>query len=301
MVKPENEGKNVIMNTLLIAGGSAAANFFAELLCYPLDTVNTWIKTSYSQTTIRSLIQKNVQTEGLSVFYRGVNTQAFVSLVPSFIYFSAYEMLNRVARKFCDRMNWEKQVRYIPTVTSGLSECFSLLLMVPMDALKTRLQLNSPEYRYASISKGLKEMIKREGYVRLFKASPLYIFHAIIFNITLFQSYELFRIRMMEVEKKTNEQLTLLDCVQNTICATAIAMAFTNPLDLVITRYQVVDSSVGKLSLKKIVKEIVKKDGWTGLNRGVVFRTLHGCLEACILLPVYEELRKKYGEDFAHN
>ena len=300
---PPSEKKsehNVLVRNIIVAAGSSFANYIADIVVYPLDTINTWIKTSSRKDKIIRLTKKHIRKDGAGVLFRGINTQIYTGFFPSFVYFFCYEMSNRLCSKFLRYMHMEKYSVFIPTVTATLSECTSLLIMVPMDALKTRLQLNSPLYQYPSIFAGLKEIVSKEGYLRLFKASPLFIFHALVFNTILFQSYELFRIRQMKQTGKKNEDLTFKDSLWNTLYATVIAMSRTNPLDLIITRYQVIDSSMGKLSFRKVVKDVYKTDGWRGLNRGVWFRTFYGCLEASLYLPVYEELRKRYGFDFSN-
>lgn len=296
----DNEKKqSYFVRNCIIAFGSASMNMIAETLCYPFDTMNTWIKVTSRKQKILKLIRKNIKTDGFWALYRGVNTQFYVSMLPSFIYFFLYETLNRIGGNFLKYMGKDHYAMFLPTLTAGISESCSLMIMVPMDALKTRLQMNSPEYRYTSIMNGLTEIIRKEGYIRLFKASPIYICHAIVFNVILFQSYELFRIRTMKAKGISNDQLTFVDSLKNTALATMIAMAVTNPLDLILTRYQVIDSSRGALSLHKVVRDVIRNDGFLGLNRGVWFRTFYGCIEACMLLPFYEELRKKYGHDFA--
>lgn len=293
------KNSSIFVNNLKIAFGSALANFAADTLCYPMDTINTWIKTSSRHDNTMAICREHIKKDGVSVLFKGVNTQFYVAFIPGFIYYFFYEMTNRVGRNCLEYFNKSHFTPFIPTISAGISEMASLLILVPMDALKTRMQLNIPEYNYPSLMHGIRDIIKKEGYLRLFQASPLYIFHALIFNMILFQVYELSRINMMKRENKKNNELTLLNSLENTLIATVIATMITNPLDLVITRYQCIDSSQVKLSAFDVVRDVYKRDGIRGINRGVYFRTLYQCMESCIYLPVYEELRKRYGYDFA--
>lgn len=300
MSQENNKKKdNYLFNTLIIATGAATATFLADTFCYPMDTINTWIKTSSRHESSLKIIKEHVRTDGWKVFFYGVNTQFYVAFVPGMIYYTCYELSNRLGKRALEYFNKSSYSMFIPTITASLSECASLAIMVPMDALKTRMQLNTPEYNYPNVLAGLKDIINKEGYFRLFKASPLYIIHAIVFNTVLFQAYELSRISMMKRSGLKNSDLTLMDSLKNTLMATVAATFITNPLDLVITRYQVMDSSAANLSWKAIVRQVIKADGYQGLNRGVFFRTFYQCIEACVYLPVYEELRKHYGTDFA--
>lgn len=290
---------NLLLSNLIVSSGSALANFFSDSLCYPLDTINTWIKTSSRKDSIPSLVRSHISKDGFKVLFRGINTQFYGVFFPSFLYFSCYEITNRLSRKLLERTNMEHYSKFIPTLTASVSEALSLLLIVPIDAVKTRYQLNTEGYRYSSVVHGVSDIIKKEGFLRLFLASPMYMVNLMVWNTLLFQTYEILRINQMHREKKEGKDLTLIDSLQHTLVATAFATFVTNPLDLILTRYQVVDSSKGELSFKKIVRDVYKTDGWRGLNRGVWFKVAYRCIDTCIYLPIYEELRKRYGEDFA--
>lgn len=296
----EKKERGGLRNTLLIAMGTATANYFSDTLCYPFDTMNTWIKTTYRSTSIIQLIRAKVAQEGLGVLVRGINTQFYGVFTPSLLYFSCYEFSNQLSRDALEFLKLQKYSPFIPTFTATFSEIASLLILVPMDAVKTRYQLNSSTFQYTSTIHALRDIVQKEGPLRLFKASPLFFIHMIVYNTVLFQSYELFRINQMKKEKKTNEQLTAVDSLRNTIMATIIAASVTNPFDLVLTRYQVVDSSTNRLSMAGILREVYRHDGIRGLNRGVFFKTFYRCIDSCIYLPIYEELRKRYGIDFSH-
>ena len=93
--------------------------------------------------------------------------------------------------------------------------------------------------------------------------------------------------------------MTILDSVQNSLIATMAATTCTNFIDVAITRYQVVDSSKGRLSFRQVVRDVVRTDGLRGLNRGIGIKLMYRGLDTCIYLPVYEEFRKKFGYDFS--
>lgn len=293
------EGHSIFWKNTAVATGSALANLFSETLVYPFDTINTWIKLSKRGEPMWGVVKSHLGKSGFSSLYKGMNTQLLVAFVPSFLYFLCYEVTNRWARIALDHFSLHSLSTFIPTLTATVSELFSLTVLVPMDAIKTRYQMNSEAFKYNSLSHAFKDIIEKEGLLRLFQASPLYLVNSVVFNTLLFQFYEYFRIQQMKKEHKENTQLTLLDSLRHSLFATMIATSITNPLDLIITRYQCIDSSVGQLSLKNMVKEIVRTEGWLALNRGMTFKTFYWCIDACIYLPIYEQLRKNFGTDFA--
>lgn len=289
------------INNLKVAFGGAFGGLVSEIICYPLDTINTWVKTWPGNDSIPQIIRHNVKTDGYKVFFKGMNTLFYVTFAPSFLYFLSYEMTNRQARVALEYFNLQRFSSYTPIVTATLSEFAALLILVPMDALKKRYQVNSEVFQYKSIRHGLTDMIQKEGYFRLFKASPLYLAYNVLFNICLFQTYETLRIQQMKREKKENKDLRFRDSVINTLQATLLATILTNPLDVIITKYQVIDSSVSKLSAKQVFLDTYRRDGIKGLNRGVVIKCVYRAFDTCLYLPIYEEFRKRYGYDFARS
>ena len=139
------------------------------------------------------------------VLYRGVNTQFYVTFLPTFVYFFLYEYGNRFFRKLLERNNLQKYSAVTPMVTATASELATLLIVVPMDTLKKRYQVNQGQYQYKSMAHGLVSISKKEGILRLFMASPVYLFYATLYNTILFQIYEGLRIKQMHLQNKTND------------------------------------------------------------------------------------------------
>ena len=290
-----------LFSDLIVASGSGFANFASNTLCYPLDTINTWVKGSSLSRRIPHVIKDHLKSEGIQILYRGIGTQFTGVFIPSFIYFLSYEISNRLAKGFLDKRGWQAYSLYIPTFTATLSEVVALLVYVPVDTIKTRMQMNLPTQRYGSLRSGLMEVVRREGLIRLYTASPMYFLSAILLNTVLFQTYELQRISQMQRQNKSNGDLGVLDSVYHTLIASVVATLVTNPLDLIITRYQLIDGQSPALSMRKVTSDVIRKDGLIGLNRGLGIKTLYCATDACIYLPIYEVLRKSYGQDFAAN
>lgn len=281
--------------TLIVATGSSLANYTAAMLCYPLDTINTWIKLSDRGACVKTIIRNHIRKDGYRVLFKGGGTTFLQTFVPAFSYFFLYESLNRYGKKLLDRFEMQKYSMFLPGVTAGISEASSLLISVPIDTVRTRMQMNSPDYQYKSLFQGLSQVIRKEGYIRPFKASPLYLFNNIVQSMIFFQTYEYLRVK----SKQQKKEATVISSLWNTAVATAVTCLITNPLDLLIIRYQSIDSSLVKLSVKKIAQDLYRKDGLPGLNRGLSFGMIYGIINACAYIPIYEELRKRYGFDFS--
>ena len=304
-----NERKTSIGTQILIAVGSATGAFIGDTLTYPFDTMNTWIKLHTGSQSKLRLVRENIIHNGPRALFGGLSTQPYCIYLPKIIYFTSYDYSNKFMRHVLDYFNTPSLIPFIPSLTATFSEALGLTVMVPMDGLRTRMQ--SGDYKYKSVLSGLQETIKNEGLLRLYQASPLYFTYFLIFNTLLFQTYEIFRIREKnelkrkylqnheELDLEAEHQFNLLSTVKHAVMATTLAAAATNPIDLVITRYQVVDKSEQKLSIFEVVRSTVRKEGVRTLNRGILLKICYTNLATIITLPIYEYLRQTYGYDFS--
>lgn len=92
----------------------------------------------------------------------------------------AYEYLNSYAVKFTKSLEKDgeksKLNLLIPLITSPLAEVLSVIsnnfyltiAYIPFDTLRTRMQMNVPEYNYKGVFSGLMEISRKEGLMRLF-------------------------------------------------------------------------------------------------------------------------------------
>lgn len=293
----------------MVALGSATGYLVGDTLTYPLDTMNTWIKLSTGSQTQLELVKKNLRAKGNKSLLSGLSTQPYCVFLPGLIYFLSYDYSSRGVRRGLDYFKMPSLIPFIPSFTATLSEGLGLLVMVPMDALRTRMQ--SGAYRYDSVMKGILEIKRKEGFYRLYQASPLYFTYMLLFNSMLFQTYEYLRItdkrkieklvseKKIEPKEENESDFDLLKTLKHTVVATSMAAALTNPIDVIITRYQILDKSTQKLSTWDIFSKTARKEGLSGLNRGLWFKVFYSNLNALIAIPVYEYLRQNYGYDFS--
>ncbi len=82
----------------------------------------------------------------------------------------------------------------VPLGSSALAEVVALLSYLPVDIVRTRLQLNQKQYNYPGLFKGLREVQRQEGLLRMYKASHLYMLNYISYTSIQFCLYEAIRI-----------------------------------------------------------------------------------------------------------
>jgi hypothetical protein len=90
----------------------------------------------------------------------------------------------------------------------------------------------------------MSEIRKHEGIIRLFQASHLYIVSMIVYTSLQFWMYEMFRYWYLSRRHKNEEvkKLKFSESITATLVSTAFATFVSNPLDVLITRFQLVDS-----------------------------------------------------------
>jgi len=287
-----------LFHQVKLAMGSALGAFVGDSIVYPFDTMNTWVKLDSSISKVK-VVQNKISALGYRSLYGGINAQFGCIFLPETIYFFIYQYSNKRCRELVDLLEKPRLIPFIPTITATFAEFVSLYALLPFDAMRVRLQSGAEQFKATSLYSAFAKTIRSEGILRLFTGSPLYMSYAIVTNTLLFQSYEYIRIGLKS-EKQGDFNL------QNTIVATALATSittiFTNPIDLLITRYQCYDHSVeGKESMRlvNLVKREYNSLGLVGMQRGLLLRMSYFSIQAAFTLSIFEYIRQKYGYDFS--
>lgn len=175
---------------------SSLSIWISEMLNYPLDTISTKIKAHTAKfLSFKEGYQHIVNKNGARGLVRGITTTFPGTFVPGLIYFSAYESFNKTVKKFVDGCEKESTrdgfTLMMPLFTSTFAELISLVPYIPYDLVRTRMQLNDDQYNYKNVRHGLRDVIEKEGLVRLYKASHIIILTTSLQTGFLFWFYEM--------------------------------------------------------------------------------------------------------------
>ena len=288
---------------------SSFGAWMADMILYPIETIATRIRANKHQfQSFKSEYQCIMKNESIKSFYRGFSSTVFCSFIPAFAFFSIYETMNKYGKELCNNATEKHQkfsnIKYfLPLITSPAAELVSLLVYLPFDIVRTRLQVNMREFDYRGLWHGVNHIIEREGLMRMYKASHLYLLNTCVYAAFQMWFYELIRSSLLssknnETSKRANsKQLSLLESVSISIFVTALATAMVNPLDILMTRFQIVDSKVEKLSSIKLLKELIKNEGYTGFAKGLGTKAIANVSLSIVWLPLYDHFKGKYGVD----
>jgi hypothetical protein len=130
-------------------------------------------------------------------------------------------------------------------------------------------------------------------------ASPIYLINALIFNAFQMFFYESARsyilVNYTNSCRKSNNQLSIWESIITSFSVTITATFLVNPLDVILTRFQLVDSKKETLSVKCIVGDLLKNEGWSAFYKGLTPRLLNSSVYGLLWLPIYEIYKAKYG------
>lgn len=116
----------------------------------------------------------------------------------------------------------------------------------------------------------------------------MYITYNIVFTTSQFQIYETLRYFIIK-QRSDRDHLTLQESVQVSVVVQTLACLLINPLDVVITRYQIINESKEPLSTRRIVREIYQKEGVASfLSKGLTSRLTQQIGYGLLWLPAYD-------------
>jgi hypothetical protein len=146
--------------------------------------------------------------------------------------------------------------------------------------------MNLPEYQYSSPIVGLREIYEREGLLRFYKSTKVFLMTNILYTASLFQFYELLNYKYADVPYSIFITSPL---------AAFLAAIIVNPLEVVLTRYALVDTTKKKLVLGYLLKRLWQREGLAGFYKGFVCESIIKSLNFLMWMPVFQFMRNKYG------
>lgn len=274
---------------------SATVSGFLSLSVYPLDLVNTIVKSSPISRKARDVAKDVYKTSGVKGFYKGATLIFYEHFPSNFIYFFAYDYLNKTFMNFYNK-NDIKYKWTIPMATSFLSEISCLFIYVPLDTILTRMQSHSSVYNYTSVWDGIKSIYKNEGILRFYYSSHLAIIYCLVLTTIQFTNYEWFK---AFYQHKTNQhKFGVLESFIGTFYSTSLAVIISNPIDTVVIQHQMTNFEKNKhASTWNILKEEFRERGMKVFTRNIGLRLTSLNAFAFATIPIYEIFRQKYGVD----
>jgi len=152
-------------------------------------------------------------------------------------------------------------------LAGGIAGTISKTCIAPLERVKILFQVGSVHYPYSGVIPTLNQIVKREGFLSLYKGNLAMVVRIFPYAAIQFMTYEKLKNLYIKDNKVKLHPLSLIMCGS---IAGATAVMFTYPLDLIRTRLAF---SVEKKHYNGIIDGFVKivqvEGGVTSLYKGI--------------------------------
>lgn len=310
----------------LFAGG--LAGLIAEVTMHPFDTISHRAKVhpNASYGSFAGAFSLILRQEGLRGYFAGIRATLAQSPPSTAVYFYTYES----AKAFGLHLTEGRNPDAVYFCAGAASELFASLVFVPLEVVKSRMQLGENPNRatggvvssttnFKTVREALVEIYKERGLSGLTAGWKSGLVQDIVFSATQFLFYENLKIWRLQSRRKevrgenesgnvsatnisTNHShkistdSTSLPYYDTLLCGCisgGIAAALTNPLDVVTSRLMVQDGrgGYGGSGLFTMLKAILTKEGPSVLWRGTLPRVAQTAPLSAISFAVYEAMK----------
>ncbi|GMI96420.1 mitochondrial iron transporter 2 [Hibiscus trionum] len=271
----------------MIAGSIAGT--VEHMAMFPLDTLKTRMQVIGASCPVqpfgvRQALGSILKLEGPSGLYRGIAAMGLGAGPAHAVYFSVYELSKQVLSRGDPNNSMAHAVSgVVATVTSDA-------VFTPMDMVKQRLQLKSSPYK--GVADCVRRVVREEGIGAFYASYRTTVVMNAPFTAVHFATYEAAKRELLEVSSDTVDDGRLVVHATAGAVSGALAAAVTTPLDVVKTQLQCQGvcgcDKFSSSSIGNVIETIVNKDGYRGLMRGWIPRTLFHAPAAATCWSTYE-------------
>ena len=292
---PKFINKQTEINTHFLATLCAASCLVLDALTYPFEALKTKIQNNKDEfLSMKKGFKKYTSKEGLKTYFKGYPTILPNGFISNYIWFWVYEKSNKIQMDYKknakpDTSNGLKLI--FPFISGCLAELASLVIHLPFDIVRIRMQVG--DYQYKNVVDCVQQIYKNEGIVRFYNASHIYIITSMLSSGYFFFIYE--NIRSTYISMKKLKNLSFYETFVITVITSVFSSVCLNPCDVILTRFQMLDSRKSKLTVTSILRNMVKHEGIQAVFKGLTSRFFISVFYNIIFLEVYEFYRIKYG------
>lgn len=287
--------KNIFTyDTLVHAISGAAGSVVAMSAFYPLDTVRSRLQLEEGRQSKNTLaiIRELVAKEGPYTLYRGMVPVLQSLCMSNFVYFYTFHGLKELRSK-------RNQTASSDLLIASIAGVINVLTTTPLWVVNTRLKMRgvgitseTNNNEYTTLYDGLKHIWKYEGVEKLW-AGTLPSLMLVANPAIQFMTYESMK-RRIGISVGGAQPPAWMFFAIGAIAKT-IATSLTYPLQLVQTKlrhghkYPNLPPNAGTL---QILFYILKKQGVSGLYRGMEAKLLQTVLTAALMFLAYEKIAR---------
>lgn len=308
-----------------LAGNHGTASTANAAECAAEETQRRTINSTYDG------LKKIARNEGLTTLWRGLSPTLVMAIPANVIYFTGYDWLRYNSMSPIRAYSSDT---YNPLISGSFARVLAALAVSPIEMFRTRMQSASGGTTgiFRETLVGMHKMTQTQGYTSLWRGLTLTMWRDVPFSALYWWGYESLRnsIRNTRGQGVSNMIPTVQQQSQNAeeshsrifvdsfaagSLAGALAAFVTTPFDVGKTRQQVYRhagddapstvqaakeaAKAGKfvpeeLSMPRFLHHIFKEEGFAGLFKGWIPRTLKVAPACAIMISSYE-IGKKWA------
>ncbi|XP_034542904.1 calcium-binding mitochondrial carrier protein SCaMC-1 [Notolabrus celidotus] len=292
----EEEKKSGYVWRQLMAG--AIAGSVSRTGTAPLDRLKVFRQVHGSvdfRGNVLSGFQHMIKEGGLRSLWRGNGMNVLKIAPETAIKFTAYEQIKIVIRGRNENRNLRVHERF---VAGSLAGATAQTAIYPLEVLKTRLTLRQTG-QYSGIADCAKQILQREGVKAFYKGYLPNLLSIVPYAGIDLAVYETLKFSWLNRHMGLADPgvMVLVGC--GAVSSTCGQLA-SYPLALIRTRMQAQASVKGapKPSMLALIRNIITKEGVSGLYRGISPNLLKVIPAVSVSYVVYEYTRIMMGVDF---
>lgn len=257
----------------------AIAGVSEILVMYPLDVVKTrqQLATTDAYNGTIKCIRKIVAEEGFSRLYKGISAPILMEAPKRATKFAANDEWGKFYRGFFGIPQMTQLLAVLTGATAGATESF---VVVPFELVKIKLQDKTS--RFNGMAEVVKDIVKNNGVLGLYKGLELTLWRHILWNAGYFGLIH--QVRGLAPKPKTPTEKTLIDLACGTVGGT-FGTVLNTPFDVVKLRIQA-GSTRYKWTLPSLIT-VAKEEGFGALYKGFIPKVLRLGPGGGILLVVF--------------
>ncbi|KAI6670417.1 hypothetical protein NL676_005302 [Syzygium grande] len=278
---------------------------------YPVSVVKTRLQVATKETLERNavaVLRGILKTDGVPGLYRGFGTVITGAIPARIIFLTALETTKVATFKMVETMKLAEptQAAIANGVAGMTASLFSQAVFVPIDVVSQKLMVQgyAGHARYSGGLDVVRKVLQSDGIRGFYRGFGLSVMTYSPSSAVWWASYGssqrvIWRLlgHGEELQEAPPSNWTIMSVqAAGGIIAGATASCITTPLDTIKTRLQVMGHEK-KTSVRKVVRNLIAEDGWTGLYRGLGPRFFSMSAWGTSMILTYEYLKRLCAKD----
>ncbi|KAL0093671.1 mitochondrial carrier domain-containing protein [Phycomyces blakesleeanus] len=277
---------------------ACSGGVFTTLLMTPLDVVKVRMqsrdvpKRGLTSTVTPALnggtltvMKSIIHGEGFFMLWRGLSAGLVMAVPSTVIYFAGYDWMRQQTQnsRFANSVLHDSS----PLWAGALARIVAATIISPLELFRTRLQAAEGKHGVTGVSKGIIEMVKRDGPTSLWRGISSTLLRDVPFSAFYWMGYENIK---HHLQSRPSYKHDTMSNFQSSFIAGAssgmLASVVTTPFDVIKTQRQI--SSIKDMPLSRLIKDIIANEGYKGFFRGTAPRVIKVAPGCAIMISSYE-------------